>query len=248
MLLGGTNFDKQLMHLFAYVKQTKGTALHAFIDVKDIEEISLAAYPDADLAGTFDTTKATSGGFVHIEGPNTFFPLDWFSKRQTATAHSTTEAELISASKILRESLVPLMELWSLMLDRAIKGTIYEDNMSTITVIETGYSPQLRHLQKHHRISLGLVHELCQDPDISLKHTSSETQKGDILTKGLTRPKHEPACKLIGLYPFLSSVWQQNRDSYINQSSNAEETAVAACQAEAMDKFLQELCGVPASS
>jgi hypothetical protein len=101
---------------------------------------------------------------------------------------------------------VPLMELWSLMLDRPVKGTLHEDNMSTITVIETEYSPQLRHLQKYHRIGLGLVHEMCQDPDINVVHNSSGTQKADILTKGLTRPKHEPACRLIGLCPFLSSV------------------------------------------
>ena len=63
----------------------------------------------------------------------------------------------------------------------------------------------MRHLQKHHRISLDLVHELVQNPDIVLRYTSSETQKGDLMTKGLARPKHEPACRLVGLYPFLVS-------------------------------------------
>ena len=165
--------------------------------------LNFHAYPDADLAGSYDSTKATSGGFIHIHGENTFFPLDWFSKRQGATSHYTTEAELIAASKILRESLIPLMALWSIMLDRPIKGKIWEDNMSTITVIENGYSPQLRHLQKHHRISLGIVHELCLDEDIDVNHTSTDKQKGDILPKGLTRPKHEPACRMVGLYPSL---------------------------------------------
>jgi hypothetical protein len=195
--------DEQLTHLFSYLQQTQASALHAFVDSSDMGVVELHAYPDADLAGTFDTTKATSGGFVHIDGPNTYFPLDWYSKRRTATAHSTTEAELISASKMLRETLVPLMDLWALMLDRNIKGVIHEDNMSTITVIESGYSPQLRHLQKHHRISLGLVHELCQNPDIDVKHCPTDLQEGGILTKGLARPKHEPACRLVGLYPFL---------------------------------------------
>ncbi|MFM7852790.1 MAG: hypothetical protein ACKO96_12955, partial [Flammeovirgaceae bacterium] len=82
----------------------------------------------------------------------------------------------------------------------------HEDNMSTITVIEAGYSPQLRHLQKHHRISLGIVHEMCNQEDISVKYIESNSQKGDILTKGLARPKHEPACKLIGLYPYIFNV------------------------------------------
>ena len=95
------------------------------------------------------------------------------------------------------------MALWSIMLDRPIKGIIHEDNMSTITVIENGYSPQLRHLQKHHRISLGIVHELCLHEDLDVIHTSTDKQKWDMLTKGLARPKHEPACRMVGLYPFL---------------------------------------------
>ena len=98
------------------------------------------------------------------------------------------------------------MELWSLMFDRKVKGVIHEDNTSTITVIQAGFFPQLRHLQKHHRISLGLVHELCNQEDIVVQHVETSKPKGDILTKGLQRPKHDPACKLIGLYPYPLSM------------------------------------------
>ena len=66
---------------------------------------------------------------------------------------------------------------------RKIEAVINEDNESTITVINAGYSPQLRYLPKHHRISLGLVHELCQEDDIVLQHIGTDKQKGDILTK-----------------------------------------------------------------
>ena len=107
---------------------------------------------------------------------------------------------MISASKTLRESLIPLMDLWSLLLQRPVKGIIHEDNKATITVINTGYSPQLRHLARHHRINLGLVHEMCQDPDIDVKHVETALQKGDFLTKGLDRTKHEAACRLVGLW------------------------------------------------
>ena len=164
-------------------------------------------YPDADLAGTFDTSRATSGGFVEIVGDNTFFPLDWYSKRQTATSHSTTEAELVSASKMLRESLVPLQHLWSIMLQRPVLAVVHEDNMSTITVIQAGCSPQLRYINKHHRISLGLVHEMCKQSDMKVEHCPSDKQKGDIATKGLARSKHEAACKMVGLYPVIVLEW-----------------------------------------
>jgi hypothetical protein len=177
--------------------------LHGVVDSTDLDTIEIRAYPDADLAGTFDSTKATSGGFVELAGLNTFFPLDWYSKRQTATAHSTSEAELLSASKMLREHSVPLQNLWRIMLGRPITTVINEDNESTITVIKSGYSPQLRYLAKHHRISLGLVHELCSHDDIILQHIGTDKQKGDILTKGLQRPKHEPALQMVGIYPIL---------------------------------------------
>ena len=78
-----------------------------------------------------------------------------------------------------------------------------EDNTATITVVNAGYSPQLRYMAKHHRISLGLVHEMCQHDDIDLQHIETAKQKGDILTKGLPRPKHDPAMHMVGLYPII---------------------------------------------
>jgi hypothetical protein len=192
--------DKQLCHLYSYYNNTKNTVLNAYVDTKDYTTVELHGFPDADLAGSFDSTKATSGGFLCLVGENTFYPLDWYSKRQTATSHSTTEAELVSASKMLRESLVPQMELWSIFLQRNINAVIHEDNESTITVVKNGYSPQLRHLAKHHRISLGIVHEMCEHPDINMKHCPTTEQKGDLLTKGLARIKHEEAMKMVGLY------------------------------------------------
>ena len=89
------------------------------------------------------------------------------------------------------------------MLQRPVHAVLHEDNMSTITVIEAGYSPQLRHVAKHHRISLGVTSEMCKQPDIHLQHCETEKQKGDILTKGLQRPKHEPAMHMVGLYPVI---------------------------------------------
>ena len=151
---------------------------------------------------------------------NAFFQLDWYSKRQTATAHPTTEAELISASKMLRDSLVPLMGLWSVMLDRDIQGKLFEDNMSTIEVIKVGHSSKMRHLAKHHRISVGIVHKFCLDPKLGVEHVSSDKQKGDLMTKGLARPKHEPACRMVGLYQFILSVpcveFDQSTYDYLN--------------------------------
>ena len=79
--------DKQLRHSYSYFNTTSHTRLHGRVDTLDVDKIEPHAYPDADLAGTFDTSRSTSGGFVEHVGNTTFFPLDWFSERQTATSH-----------------------------------------------------------------------------------------------------------------------------------------------------------------
>ena len=116
------------------------------------------------------------------------------------------------------------MGLWSVMLDRDIEGKLFEDNMSTIEVIKVGYSSKMRHLAKHHRISVGIVHEFCQDPMIGVNHVSSDKQKGDLMTKGLARPKHEPACRMVGLYPFILEVPYDS-----DFESNCDEFGAVVC-------------------
>ena len=192
--------DKQLCYLFSYLHNSSSTQLVAEVDRRDLGDVRIEAYPDADLAGNFASARSTSGGFLALTGPNgTFVPLEWFSKRQTATSHSTTEAEMVAMSKILRECVVPQMGLWSLLMQKTVPSVLFEDNQSTIIVAKAGYSPQLRHLAKHHRISLGLVHDFLQHDDIHIQHVETSKQKGDLMTKGLARVKHVEAMRMVGL-------------------------------------------------
>ena len=94
--------------------------------------------------------------------------------------------------------------------------------MSTIEIIKVGFSAKMRHLAKHHRISLGVTHELCLDPMLDVEHVTTDKQKGDLLTKGLARPKHEPACRMVGLYPFILSIpcveFDQSLHEYVDSA------------------------------
>jgi hypothetical protein len=123
---------------------------------------------------------------------------------------------------MLRDGLVPLMGLWTVMLDREIEGKLFEDNASTIEVIKTGYSSKMRHLAKHHRISVGVVHEFCLDPRLGVEHVTTDKQKGDLMTKGLAKPKHQPACRMVGLYPFILDVPSESEfDQQTSEQLNA---------------------------
>ena len=96
-----------------------------------------------------------------------------------------------------------MQSLWSTLLQRPVKAVLHEDNTATITVVSAGYSPQLRYMAKRHRISLGLVHELTQHDVIDLVHVETNKQKRDSLTKGLQRPKHDPAMDMVALCPVI---------------------------------------------
>ena len=87
--------DRKLFRLMSYLKGTASYVLEGYIR-DDPRALRLNLYTDADHASGVDDVKSTCGMFLALEGPNSFWPLCWGSKRQGATARSTCEAEMIS--------------------------------------------------------------------------------------------------------------------------------------------------------
>ena len=89
------NCDRQLFRMMCYIHTTADYRLVGRVgDPK--EKLKLRLYADADFAGCRLTARSTSGGFLVLVGPNTFFPLTWLSKRQTSVSRSTTESEVVA--------------------------------------------------------------------------------------------------------------------------------------------------------
>ena len=65
------------------------------------KDLNITLYSDADFAGCFDTAKSTSGVFIALTDPNSFFPLNAISKKQSCVSHSTPEAEIVAADWLL---------------------------------------------------------------------------------------------------------------------------------------------------
>ncbi len=101
-----------------------------------ITDCFLCVFSDADLAGDHEDSKSTSGIFMAIIGPRTFFPLSAVSKRQKAVSHSTTEAEMIAAEMALREEGLPMSTLretlYSMFSSCEGKPSLREQNQSDI--------------------------------------------------------------------------------------------------------------------
>ena len=79
-----------------------------------IAECQLWLFCDADWAGEHDS-KSTSGCALYLVGPNTYYPLNAFSKKQTSIMMSSTESEVISANHGVRAQGLPSLSLWSFL-------------------------------------------------------------------------------------------------------------------------------------
>jgi hypothetical protein len=194
--------DRRMEQLFMYMRDTRDRVLVYKTDSSvDPSTLSLVLYCDADHSGSHDTTKSHSGAVIRLESPcgRVSCTLDWGSKMQGATAHSSTEAEVISLSKGMRDLGCPFQELWSLLLGRDVTLQVREDSNPCIACVTSGFSSQLRSLAKHHRVSLAICNELCIRDGVQLTYISTKDQIADILTKILDGPAIDRLCRLSGL-------------------------------------------------
>ena len=193
------NHDRQLLRLIQYLV---GTCNHRLVGtVQDAaDDLELVLYVDADFCGERAHTKSTSGGYLVLYGPQTWFPLAWVSKRQTSTSRSTTEAEVISLAHSLYAEGLPSLQLWERLLGRPVKLRVKEDNQATIKVVKKGFSPKLRHIQRTHKVNLGCLQEIFDEDESSvLEYVETDKQAADIFTKGLVPAKWPNALALLGI-------------------------------------------------
>ena len=105
--------DKSFHRLMCYVNSTLDVKLRSYIG-DSVDHCKLWLFADADHAGEHDN-KSTSGTFLALVGPNTYFPLSAFSKKQTSISISSTEAEVVCANIALRTVGLPSSAIWSLL-------------------------------------------------------------------------------------------------------------------------------------
>ena len=133
--------DDRLKRLIAYINCTKHWVLKCHVGDKP-QDLRLAVYADASFAGDTRDSKSTSGGLLCLVGPNTFVPLNWLCKKQTAVSHSSTEAEIISLESIMRVEGLPMLNLWSQIL-HVLSGTDPKKQVTLDAAMKEYYSVSL---------------------------------------------------------------------------------------------------------
>ncbi|GKA83298.1 retrovirus-related pol polyprotein from transposon TNT 1-94 [Tanacetum coccineum] len=141
--------------------------------------IETVVYADSDHAGDYVDQKSTSGICMFMGCCLT----SWFSKKQTALAISTTEAEYVSAGKACQQALWMKQALidYDIRLDDV---PIMCDNKGAIDLSK---NPVQHSRTKHIEIRHHFLRDNVQKGHISIKKVPSVDNIADILTKPLKR-------------------------------------------------------------
>ena len=102
--------DLGLHRLVCYINSSTDVTMSGFIG-DSIMDCRLWLFSDSDFAGEYDS-KSTTGCSMFLVGPNTYFPLNAFSKKQTSITMSSTESEVVAANQGLRAEGLPCLSLW----------------------------------------------------------------------------------------------------------------------------------------
>ncbi|GJW97524.1 retrovirus-related pol polyprotein from transposon TNT 1-94 [Tanacetum coccineum] len=170
-----TSHLEAVKRIFRYIKGTthlglwypKGTGIETIV------------YADSDHAGDYVDRKSTSGICTFVGCCLT----SWFSKKQTALAISTTEAEYVSAGKACQQALWMKQALidYDVRLDDV---PIMCDNKGAIDLSK---NPVQHSRTKHIEIRHHFLCDNVQKGHISIEKVSSVDNIADILTKPLKR-------------------------------------------------------------
>ncbi|GJX75960.1 copia protein [Tanacetum coccineum] len=170
-----TSHLEAVKRIFRYIKGTshlglwypKGTGIETIV------------YADSDHAGDYVDRKSTSGVCTFMGCCLT----SWFSKKQTALAISTTEAEYVSAGKACQQA------LW--MKQALVDYDIKLDDIPVLCdnkgAIDLSKNPVLHSRTKHIEIRHHFLRDNVQKGNITIEKVASEDNIADILTKPLKR-------------------------------------------------------------
>nr|GEU78231.1 copia protein [Tanacetum cinerariifolium] len=171
-----TSHLEAVKHIFRYIKGTT----HLGLWYPKVTSIETVVHADSDHAGDYVDRKSASGICTFMGSCLT----SWFSKKQTALAISTTEAEYVSAGKACQQA------LWmkQALIDYHVRLDDIPIMCGNKCAIDLSKNPVQHSRTKHIKIRHHFLRDNVQKGHISIKKVPSADNIADILTKPL---KHE---------------------------------------------------------
>jgi hypothetical protein len=187
-----------------YFQTSKSKDIIVFESVVDLndnrfmvgKEIPEGYYPmlSADASYGMESDKKSRSSYVFTVFGSV---VTWYSKKQTVTALSSTEAELYALVEGIKEAtwMKGFLEELGFSMKKPIETK--QDNQSTIAI---AINPVHHARVKHFEIKTHYIREKIEDENlVKLVYCPTELMVADILTKPLPTGQHNKLCKLLGM-------------------------------------------------
>lgn len=152
---------------------------------------SLQGFVDADWASDSLDRKSYTGFCFTMSGS----AISWQSRKQRATALSSTEAEYVALSEAGREAIY-LRDLLYELTGSLIKINLYCDNQSALKMAT---NHQCHNRSKHFDVKHHFVREIAKSGKVEISYLSTNEMPSDLLTKGLATIKHYKFMEKLGI-------------------------------------------------
>ena len=169
---------KEMYKVIRHVLSTKGYGLK-FELRKDIIKWALKALSDSDFASDKETRISVFGYIIYFCG----IPIAWRSKGMKSVVLSTTEAEYMALSEVVKELKFIVQLLQTMNIEVELPITVYVDNVGAIWLSN---NRTMSGRTKHIDIRTSFVKEYQEDGKIIIKFAKSEENDADIFTKNTT--------------------------------------------------------------
>jgi len=174
------------------LRYLKATSHYGITYTKDGRR--LRAYTDSDWAGDIDDRRSCSGNVLMLSTG----PISWKSRKQTSVALSTMEAEYAALSEVSREIIYIKRLLVHMGFEKYVTSPIdvFCDNQSAIQLSKNAV---FHKRSKHIDINFHFTRELVERKEIVIHYLQTDLMPGDILTKSLTKYKHDKCAEMLNL-------------------------------------------------
>ena len=169
---------KEMYKVIRHVLSTKGYGLK-FELRKDMIKWALKALSDRDFASDKETRISVFGYIIYFCG----IPIAWRSKGMKSVVLSTTEAEYMALSEVVKELKFIVQLLQTMNIEVELPITVHIDNVGAIWLSNNRTTSDRT---KHIDIRTSFVKEYQEDGKIIIKFVKSEENETDIFTKNTT--------------------------------------------------------------
>ena len=166
---------KEMYKVIRHVLSTKGYGLQ-FDLRKDMIKWALKALSDSDFASDKETRIIVFGYNIYFCG----IPIAWRSKGMKSVVLSTTEAEYMALSEVVKELKFIVQILQTMNIEVELPITVHVDNVGAIWLSNNRTTSDRT---KHIDIRTSFVKEYQEDGKIIINFVKSEENEADIFMK-----------------------------------------------------------------